>query len=120
MLWMNDIALREEMGIPFPDSPKPRHTFQSIFVLNKSKSPSDWEKDLDDLLLLRKGKDSLRTPTSNRVDSNSGKEDPIPHDSFLNLVIKSTPEGRMVRWEEKGLHHHSAEVFNLCTNELPF
>ena len=71
---MNDIALREEMGIPFSDSPKPRHTFQSIFVLNKSKSPSDWEKDLDDLLLLEGERNAKPLPHLIKSTQNRTRE----------------------------------------------
>ena len=113
MDWMNDVALRVEMGLPLPDSPPPaRDILRSI-----CKSSSKSEKGLDEPSLLGKGKNSS---TSNQVNTKSYKEDHTYQDSTPTVVIKSTPQGRTVRWKETGLHHRSAKVLNLQLGELPF
>ena len=88
--------------------------------MNESESSSDWEEDLDELLQLGKEQGSITTPmaTQAEVDSNKGVQ--IDHDSTSTLVIYSTPEGRTVRWEKKGLHNRSVEISDLLTDELPF
>ena len=88
--------------------------------MNESESSSDWEEDLDELLLLKKGEAAIKPPASAQAKLDSYKKVQFPQDPPLTLLIKSTPEGRMVRWEETGLHHQSAEVHSLQIDKLPF
>ena len=62
--WMNENALRMEMGIPL--IPHPKHMFSKIHGLSESESSSDWEEELDELPQL--GKDII--PAQQEVDSN--------------------------------------------------
>ena len=80
--WMNENALRMEMGIPLV--PHPKHTFSKIHGLSES------ESELDELLQL--GKDAVSTQAE--ADLNKDVQD--DQDSSPNLVIYSTLEGRTV------------------------
>ena len=97
MDWMNDIALRVEMGHPLPHSPPSARDILRSMCKTFSES-----EEFIELPQLGKGKNSL---ISKQVDFNSDKEDNTYQDSTPTLVIRSTPQGRMVRWEEPGLHH---------------
>jgi len=88
--------------------------------LNESESSSDWEEDLDELLHLGKEEGAIKLPMSAQAKLDSNKGIQLDQDSTSTLVIHSTPEGRTVRWEKKGLHNRSAEISDLQTDELPF
>ena len=77
--WMNENALRVEMGIPLLAHPK--HTYSKIGGLTDSEYSSDPEDQLDDLIQYSK-----------QVESNSAKNLKSDQDSLANLVLtqKST------------------------------
>ena len=81
--WMNENALRVEMGIPLLAHPK--HTYSKIGGLTDSESEysSDPEEQLDDLIQYSK-----------QVESNSAKNLKSDQDSLPNLIIFATPQGR--------------------------
>ena len=58
-------------------------------------------------------------PDPSQVDSNSNKETYFSQDSNSTLVIRVTPQGRTVHWEELGLHR-SVEALYPQIDELPF
>ena len=78
--WMNENALRVEMGIPLLAHPK--HTYSKISGLTDSESEysSDSEDDLDNLIQYSK-----------QAESNSAKNSKSDQDSLPNLVIYATP-----------------------------
>ena len=80
--WMNENALRIEMGIPLLAHPK--HTYSKIGGLNDSDSEysSNSENELDDLIQYSK-----------QVESNSTKNSKSDQESLPNLVIYATPQG---------------------------
>jgi hypothetical protein len=84
--WMNENALRVEMGIPLLTHPK--HTYSKIGGLTDSESEysSNSEDVLDDVIQYSK-----------QVESNSAKNSKSDQDSLPNLVIYETPQGRTVR-----------------------
>ena len=87
--WMNENALRVEMGIPLLAHPK--HTYSKFGGLTDSDSEYSYnsEDELDSLIQYSKEVDSNLTKTS-KSDQN-----------FLpNLVIYATPQGRTVCLEE--------------------
>jgi hypothetical protein len=83
--WMNENALRVEMGIPLLAHPK--HTYSKIGGLTDSDSEysSNSENELDILIQYSK-----------QVKSNSAKNSKSNQDSLPNLVIYATPQGRTV------------------------
>ena len=87
--WMNDNALRVEMGIPLLAHPK--HTYSKIGGLTDSdpEYSSDPEVELDDLIQYSK-----------EVESNSTKNLKSDQDSPPNLVIYATPQGWTLHWKE--------------------
>ena len=87
--WMNENALRIEMGIPLLAHPK--HTYSKIGGLTDSSSEysSNPEDELDDLIQYSK-----------EVESNSTKNPKSDQDSLPNLVIYATSQGRTVRLKE--------------------
>ena len=87
--WMNENALRVEMGIPLLAHPK--HTYSKIggLIDSDSEYSSDPEDELDDLI-----------QCSKEVESNSTKNSKSDQDSLHNLVIYATPQGRTVHLEE--------------------
>jgi hypothetical protein len=78
--WMNENALRVEMGIPLLAHPK--HTYSKIGGLTDSDSEysSNPEHELDDLVQYSK-----------EVESNSTKNPKSDQDSLPDLVIYATP-----------------------------
>jgi len=89
--WMNENALRVEMGIPLLTHPK--HTYSKIGGLTDSdfEYSYDPEDELDDLIQYSK-----------EVESNSTENSNSDQDSLPKLVIYATPQGRTVRLEETG------------------
>ena len=89
LYWMNENALRVEMGIPLLAHPK--HTYSKIGGLTDSDSEysSDPKGELDDLIQYSK-----------EVESNSTKNSMSDLDSLPNLVIYAMPQGRIVRLKE--------------------
>ena len=87
--WMNENALRVEMGIPLLAHPK--HTYSKIGGLTDSDSEYSYnpEDELDDLIQYSK-----------EVKSNSTKNSKSDQDSLPNLVIYATPQGQTMRLEE--------------------
>jgi hypothetical protein len=87
--WMNENALRVDMGIPLLAHPK--HTYSKIGGLTDSDSEYSYysEDELDDLIQYSK-----------EVESNSTKNSKTDQDFLPNLVIYATPQGRIVRLEE--------------------
>ena len=85
--WMNENALRVEMGILLLAHPK--HTYSKIGGLTDSDSEysSNPEDELDGLIQYSK-----------EVETNSTKNSKSDQDSLPNLVIYATPQGRTVRW----------------------
>ena len=83
--WMNENALRVEMGIPLLAHPK--HTYSKIGGLTDSESEysSNSEDELDNLIQYNK-----------QVEFSSTKNSKSDQDSFPNLVIYATPQGRTV------------------------
>src|SRR6185369_505952 len=84
--WMNENALRVEMGIPLLAHPK--HTYSKIggLIDSESEYSSNSEDELNDLIQYSK-----------QVESNSAKNSKSDQDSLPNLVIYATPQGRTVR-----------------------
>ena len=84
--WMNENALRVEMGIPLLAHPK--HTYSKIDGLTDSESEYSFnsEDELDDLFQYSK-----------QAESNSTKKPKSDQDSIPNLVIYAMPQGRTVR-----------------------
>jgi hypothetical protein len=82
---MNENALHVEMGIPLLSHPK--HTYSKIGGLTDSESEysSNSERELDNLI-----------PYSKQVEFNSPKNSKSDQNSFPNLVIYATPQGRTV------------------------
>ena len=80
--WMNENALRVEMGIPLLAHPK--HTYSKIGGLTDSDSEysSNSEDELDDLI-----------QHSKQVESNSTRNSKSDQDCLPNLVIYATPQG---------------------------
>ena len=78
--WMNENALRVEMGILLLAHPK--HTYSKISGLTDSESEysSDLEEQLDDLIQYSK-----------QVEFNSAKSLKADQDSIPNLIIYATP-----------------------------
>ena len=87
--WMNENALRVNMGIPLLAHPK--HTYSKIGGLTDSDSEYsyDSEDELDKLI-----------QCSKEVESNSAKNSKTDQDSLPNLVIYATPQERTVRLKE--------------------
>ena len=85
--WMNKNALCVEMGIPLLAHPK--HTYSKISGLTDSGTEYSYnpEDELDDLIQYSK-----------EVESNSTKNSKSDQDFLPNLVIYTTPQGRIVRW----------------------
>jgi hypothetical protein len=105
LYWMNENALRVEMGIPLLAHPK--HTYSKIGGLTDSDSEysSNSEDELDDLIQYSK-----------KVKSNSTKNTKSDQDSLTNLVIYATPQGRTVRLKET----QDSNAFNSRPSDLPF
>ena len=80
--WINENALRIEVGIQLPAHPK--HSYSKIGGLTDSESEYS-EDELDNLIQYSK-----------QVESNSTKNPKSDQDSFPNLVIYATPQGRTV------------------------
>ena len=87
--WMNENALRVEMGIPLLAHPK--HTYSKIGGLPDpdSEYSYDSENELDNLIQYRK-----------EVESSSTKKPKYDQDSLTNFFLYAMPQGRTVRWEE--------------------
>ena len=102
---MNENTLRVEMGIPLLAHPK--HTCSKISGLTDSDSEysSDPEDELDDLIQYSK-----------KVKSNSTNNPKSDQDSFPNLVIYATPQGRTVHLKET----QDPNALNSQTTDLPF
>ena len=84
---MNKNAIHVEMGIPILAHPK--HTYSKIGGLSDSDSEYSYdpEDELDDLIQYSK-----------EVESNSTKNSKSDQDFLPNLVIYTTPQGRIVHW----------------------
>lgn len=98
--YMNRWNNRVETGTTFPNSPTPNTEASRPFLGSES--------------------DSLPFPNPRQLDFNSDKADYFSQDSTLNLVIRSTPQGWTVRWEELGHNRQSAGIPDPQINELPF
>jgi len=94
--WMNENALRVEMGIPLLAHPK--HTYSKIGGLtdSESKYSYDSEEDLDNLIQYSK-----------EAETKSIKSSKTDQDSLLDLVIYGTPEGRTMLLEKPRLNTRS-------------
>ena len=98
--YMNRWNNRVETGTTFPNSPTPNTEASRPFLGSES--------------------DGLPFPNPRQLDFNSDKADYFSQDSTLTLVIRSTPQGRTVRWEELGHNRRSAGIPDPQINELPF
>ena len=107
--WMNENALRVEIGIPLLAHPK--HTYSKIGGLtdSESKYSYDSEEDLDNLIQYNK-----------EAETKSIKSSKTDQDSLPELVIYATPEGRTVHLEKPGLNTRSAGASRPQIDELPF
>ena len=94
--WMNENALRVEMGIPLLAHPK--HTYSKIGGLTdfESKYSYDSEEDLDNLIQYSK-----------EAETKSIKSSKTDQDSLPDLVIYATPEGRTMLLEKPRLNTQS-------------
>ena len=103
--WMNENALRVEMGIPLLAHPK--HTYSKIGGLTDSNSEYSYdpEDELDDLIQYSK-----------EVKSNSTKNSKSDQDPLTNLVIYATLQGRTVRLKEI----QDPNTFGSQPTDLPF
>ena len=83
--WMNENALRVEMGIPLLAHPK--HTYSKIggLIDSESEYSSNLEDELDDLIQYSK-----------QVESKSAKNSKSDQDFLPNLVIYAMPQGQTV------------------------
>ena len=92
MHWMNENALRVEMGIPLLAHPK--HTYSKIGGLTDSESEysSNSEDELDNLIQYSK-----------EVESNSAKNSKTDQVSMPNLIIYATHrKGGRYAWKSGG------------------
>ena len=94
--WMNENALRVEMGIPL--LAHPNHTYSKISGLTDSES--EYSSDAEDVL------DNL-IQYSKQVESNLAKNPKSDQDSFPNLVIYAMPQGRTVHLKKTQGPHAS-------------
>ena len=104
--WMNENALRMEMGIPL--IPLPKHTISKIDYHDKFDSSSGTD---DDLTQSGQTEDCVRQSTFTKPESNPTTNTQTDQDSTETLVIRATPHRRMVCWEKPGLHNQSIERF---------
>ena len=105
--WMNENALRVEMGISLLAHPK--HTYSKIGGLTNSDSEYSYnpEDELDDLIQYSK-----------EVESNLTKNPKYDQDSLPNLVIYAKPQGQTVRLEETRPQPLKVSILQLA--DLPF
>ena len=103
--WMNENALRVEMGIPLLAHPK--HTYSKIggLIDSESEYSSNSENELDDLIQYSK-----------QVEFNSAKKSKSDQDSLPNLVIYATPQGRTVHLRKT----QDPNISGLQPTDLPF
>jgi len=94
--WINENALRVEMGISLLAHPK--HSYSKIDGLTDSESEysSNSEDELDNLIQYSK-----------QVESNSAKNPKSDQDSFPNLVIYAMPQGQTVHLKKTQGPHAS-------------
>ena len=104
--WMNENALRMEMGIPL--IPLPKHTISKIDYHDKSDSSSGTD---DDLTQSGQTEHCVTQSTFTKPESNPTTNTQTDQDSTETLVIRATPHRRMVCWEKPGLHNQSIERF---------
>ena len=107
--WMNENALRVEMGIPL--LPHLKHTYSKIGGLTNSESEYSYDSEDELGNLIQYSKEAGVKLTKNSITD---------QDSLPNLIIYATPKGRIVHLEKSGLNNRSTGISDPQVDELPF